>query len=44
MKIIGLFIVVFGGLAISTMLGFSDMAKIVGAIIGAGTYILISNV
>lgn len=41
MKIIGLFIVVFGGLAISRAMGFSEVAQLVGAVIGAGSYILI---
>ena len=40
MKILGLFIVVFAALGILKVLGFSDMAMMVGAIVGAGTYIL----
>ena len=43
MKIIGLFIVVFAGLAVSKFLGFSDMATMVGAVIGGGSYILINT-
>ena len=43
MKIIGLFIVVFGGLAVSRALGFSVMSQLVGAVVGAGTYILIQT-
>lgn len=41
MKVIGLFIVVFGGLVISRSIGFSESAQLIGAIMGAGTYILI---
>ena len=41
MKIIGLFIVVFAGVATSKLFGFSDMATMVGAVLGAGTYILL---
>ena len=40
MKIVGLFIVVFGGLIISKSIGMSDMAMMVGSVIGAGTYLL----
>lgn len=40
MKILGLFMVVFLGLLVTRALGFSDMSQIVGAIIGAGTYIM----
>lgn len=40
MKIFGLFLVVFGGLLITKALGFSDMAMMVGAVVGAGAYIL----
>lgn len=42
MKIMGLFLVVFGGLFISRMLGFSESAQMVGAIIGAGSYIIMT--
>lgn len=41
MKIIGLLIVVFGGLAVSRAMGFSENAQIIGVVVGAGTYILI---
>lgn len=43
MKILGLFVVVFGCVAINRALGFSDMATIVGCIVGAGSYILINT-
>jgi phosphate/sulfate permease len=41
MKILGLFAVVFGCLLINKLLGFSDMASIVGTIVGSGSYILL---
>lgn len=40
MKILGLYVVVFGCLLVNRMIGFSDEASIVGVIIGVGTYIL----
>ena len=40
MKVLGLFIVVFAGLFISELLGFSKDAQIVGAVCGAGAYII----
>jgi hypothetical protein len=40
MKIIGLFVVVFAGLLVTRALGFSETAQFVGAVVGAGTYIL----
>ena len=43
MKIAGLFVVVFAGLLISRALGLSEMAQIVGAVVGAGTYILMQK-
>ena len=43
MKILGLFFVVFGGLALSRALGFSEQAQLVGAVMGAGSYLLIQN-
>ncbi len=43
MKIIGLFVVVFASLIISRLLGFSEMTSIVGAVIGAGTFILMQR-
>lgn len=42
MKIFGLFVVVFGGLLITKALGIPDMARMVGAVIGAGVYIIIT--
>ncbi len=42
MKVLGLFIVVFAGLAISKSLGVSDMGMMIGAVVGAGTYILMN--
>ena len=42
MNILGLFIVVFAGLATSRVLGFTDLAAMVGAVIGGGTYVLLS--
>ena len=42
MKILGLFIVVFVGLGISSGLGLSEGSQMAGAVIGAGTYILIT--
>ena len=41
MKIVGLFVVVFVGVFISRAFGFSETAQMVGAVVGAGTYILI---
>lgn len=41
MKIIGLFVVVFTGLFASKAMGFSSDAQLVGAIVGAGSYILL---
>jgi len=41
MPIIGFIIVVVIGLSASKLLGFSDMAALVGAIIGGGVYILL---
>jgi hypothetical protein len=41
MKILGLFVVVFSGLFISRALGYSDSAQLVGAVMGAGTYLLL---
>jgi hypothetical protein len=41
MKIIVIFIVLFGGLAISRSIGMSESAQIVGALIGIGAYALI---
>ncbi len=43
MKIIGLFVVVFASLLISRWFGFSETASIVGAVIGAGTLILMQR-
>ena len=42
MKILGLFITVFAGLATSKMLGFSDMSAMVGSVISGGTYVLLN--
>lgn len=41
MKIIGLFVVVFGCALINKALGFSDIASTIGVIIGAGSYLII---
>ena len=41
MKIIGLFVVVFSGLLITRALGFSEMDRMTGVLIGVGVYILI---
>ena len=43
MKIIGLFVVVFVCLAINKLLGFSDEASFVGALIGACSYVLMQT-
>jgi hypothetical protein len=40
MKIIWLFIVVFAGLAVSRAFGFSESAQLVGAVVGAGSFVL----
>ena len=42
-KIVGLFIVVFGGLFASKAMGFSEPSMLVGAIVGGGSYILSVN-
>ena len=42
MNILGLFIVVFAVLATSRILGFTYKAATVGAVIGGGTYVLLS--
>lgn len=42
MKILGLFVVVFGCVAVSKLLGFSNEAMLVGTIVGAGSYILLN--
>jgi hypothetical protein len=41
-RIIGLFIVVFGCVAANKALGFNDTAMIIGVIVGAGSYITLS--
>lgn len=43
MRIIGLFVVVFGCFAVNRALGVSDMATIIGCVVGAGSYILINK-
>jgi hypothetical protein len=40
MNIIGLFVVVFSGLLITSSLGLSETAQMIGCVIGAGTFIL----
>lgn len=39
-KIIGLYVVVFSCALINAYLGFSDIAVMVGTVVGAGIYIL----
>ena len=44
MRILGLFVVVFGSLFISKWLGFSHEAQMVGAVMAAGAYVIgVSN-
>ena len=43
MKILGLFIVVFGCVALNKLFGFSNEAMMIGCIIGAATYVLNSQ-
>jgi len=42
MKVLGLFIVVFGIALINKFLGFSDSAMMIGCVTGAGSYILLN--
>lgn len=42
MKILGLFAVVFAIIFVDKMLGFSDMATMVGVVVGSGSYILMN--
>ena len=42
MKIIGLFIVVFGCFFVNKLVGFSFEASTIGTIVGTGSYLLIT--
>jgi len=43
MRLLGLFIVVFAGVAASRALGFNDVTMLIGVIVGSGSYIIISE-